>query len=375
MKICVYAICKNESEWIERWLDNMSEADYIVVLDTGSTDNSFELLKNDRRVTKVEQKIITPWRFDIARNESMKLVPEDTDVYVCTDFDEIFEKGWADVLRENWLPEDTRCYYTYAWSHNEIGEPQDVFKYDKIHNKNYHWKFPVHEILFPNDPNQPENVLDAGDHIYLHHLQDLSKPRGNYFDLLKLSVKENPDNAHCRMLLAREYLLKEENEEAIKEYLACLDYEEIYQPINKLVLLETYGRLGDLYYWSMHDFEKSLYYFNQFIKLDNSYREPYFCLGEIYANEGMYSMAINMINEGLKQSKRHYDWVERKDFWIAKADELLLDIYFVLHDYDNAKMYAKNAYQHNPNNNKIAFKYITILENLLEMIEENNQEL
>ena len=98
-KICVYAICKNESEWINRWLDNMSEADYIVVLDTGSTDGSFELLKEDPRVTRVEQKVINPWRFDVARNESMKLIPDDAEICVCTDFDEIFEKGWWNVLR------------------------------------------------------------------------------------------------------------------------------------------------------------------------------------------------------------------------------------------------------------------------------------
>ena len=53
-KICVYAICKNEKEWINRWIDNMSEADYIVVLDTGSTDGSYEMLKEDSRITRVE---------------------------------------------------------------------------------------------------------------------------------------------------------------------------------------------------------------------------------------------------------------------------------------------------------------------------------
>jgi len=41
-KICVYAICKNEAAPINAWLDNMSEADYIVILDTGSTDDSFK---------------------------------------------------------------------------------------------------------------------------------------------------------------------------------------------------------------------------------------------------------------------------------------------------------------------------------------------
>ena len=57
-KICVYAICKDELENIDRWLNSMNEADYIVVLDTGSTDGSYEALKSDPRVFRVEQKLI-----------------------------------------------------------------------------------------------------------------------------------------------------------------------------------------------------------------------------------------------------------------------------------------------------------------------------
>ena len=30
--ICVYAICKNEEKFVDRWMDSMSEADSIVVL-------------------------------------------------------------------------------------------------------------------------------------------------------------------------------------------------------------------------------------------------------------------------------------------------------------------------------------------------------
>ena len=46
MKICVYAICKNEEKNIPLWQESMSEADDIYVLDTGSTDNSVKLLKS-----------------------------------------------------------------------------------------------------------------------------------------------------------------------------------------------------------------------------------------------------------------------------------------------------------------------------------------
>ena len=97
-KICVYAMCKNEEQFVDKWLDSMNEADYIVVLDTGSTDNTYEMLKNDPRVYKTEQKIINPWRFDVARNESLELVPKDTDICVCTDLDEVFESGWREKL-------------------------------------------------------------------------------------------------------------------------------------------------------------------------------------------------------------------------------------------------------------------------------------
>ena len=100
-KICVYAICKNELKFVEQWLENMSEADYIVVLDTGSTDGTYEKLLEDSRVTLVKQQEIKPWRFDVARNESMKLIPGDADILVCTDFDELFEPGWAQLLKDN----------------------------------------------------------------------------------------------------------------------------------------------------------------------------------------------------------------------------------------------------------------------------------
>ena len=72
-KVCVYAICKNEEKFVKRWYESIKDADYICVLDTGSTDNTVKLLKE--LGVKVEVKDINPWRFDVARNESLKLIP------------------------------------------------------------------------------------------------------------------------------------------------------------------------------------------------------------------------------------------------------------------------------------------------------------
>ena len=58
LKIAIYSICKNEKENIQRYIKTTQLADEVVVLDTGSTDGSFELLKQSD--IKVFQKIIKP---------------------------------------------------------------------------------------------------------------------------------------------------------------------------------------------------------------------------------------------------------------------------------------------------------------------------
>ena len=92
MKVIVYAITKNESKFVCRWYESMKEADEIYVLDTGSTDDTVDILKELGVIVKVEE--INPWRFDVARNKSLEMVPEDAEICVCTDLDEVFEKGW-----------------------------------------------------------------------------------------------------------------------------------------------------------------------------------------------------------------------------------------------------------------------------------------
>ena len=46
MKIVVYTIAKNEEKFVERWYKSMKEADELYVLDTGSTDNTPEIIEN-----------------------------------------------------------------------------------------------------------------------------------------------------------------------------------------------------------------------------------------------------------------------------------------------------------------------------------------
>ena len=146
MKIVVYAIAKNESAFVDRWMDSMSEADQVVVLDTGSDDGTAERLQARGAQVTVER--IVPWRFDQARNRSLELVPEDADVCVCTDLDEVFHPGWRSALEGVWTPETRQASYRYTWSFQPDGSEGVVFWQEKIHaRRGFRWVHPVHEVL------------------------------------------------------------------------------------------------------------------------------------------------------------------------------------------------------------------------------------
>lgn len=200
-KVCVYAICKNEEKFVDRWVDSMCEADEIYVLDTGSTDKTVKKLK--KRGVHVKKKKVEPWRFDVARNLSMDLVPKDADICVCTDLDEVFDQGWRDTLESLWEHDVTRLRYNYIWSFNDNNEPAVNFYIEKIHTRNgYKWTHPVHEVL-TYDGNEKAITTDL---ITLKHYPDSTKSRGSYLPLLELSVKENPTDDRNMHYLGREYM-------------------------------------------------------------------------------------------------------------------------------------------------------------------------
>ena len=213
MKIVVYAIAKNESSFVDRWMDSMSEADQVVVLDTGSDDGTAERLQARGAQVTVER--IIPWRFDRARNRSLELVPEDADVCVCTDLDEVFHPGWRSALEGFWTPETRQASYRYTWSFRPDGSEGMVFWADKIHkNGCYRWASPVHETLAYTGEGAERFVDAAG--VQLDHHPDETKSRGQYLPLLELAVREDPQNDRNCHYLGREYMFRGEWQKAIE---------------------------------------------------------------------------------------------------------------------------------------------------------------
>ncbi|RJQ24616.1 glycosyltransferase [Candidatus Parcubacteria bacterium] len=211
--VCVYAICKNEEQFVDRFMDSVQQADKVFVLDTGSTDNTVQKLRD--RGAIVVRKEIKPWRFDKARNLSIELAPH-CDIMFCIDLDEtIAEKDWKKRISDVWKY-NNRARYKYVWSHREDGTNGVSFTYEKIHTKDYEWYLPVHEILRRKKGRWGEDKWVDVD-ITVHHYPDGNKSRGNYLNLLKLASEEEPSNDRIAHYYGRELFFHSRWQEAITQ--------------------------------------------------------------------------------------------------------------------------------------------------------------
>ena len=198
MRVAVATIAKNEEQFVARWAKSCADADYRLILDTGSTDNTVAIA-NERSVY-VEWREFNPWRFDHARNHALSLIPDDIDYVIWLDMDEVLQPGWRQALEKATA---TRPRYKYVWSWNENGSEGLTYAGDKIHKRHgYIWQHPVHEVLKAVDITETQEFIEG---LEIHHHPDHTKSRSQYLPLLELAVKEDPHDDRNQFYLAREY--------------------------------------------------------------------------------------------------------------------------------------------------------------------------
>lgn len=213
LKIAVYAISKNEAHFVPRFCESAKEADLILIADTGSTDGLPDVARAHGAV--VHDICITPWRFDLARNAALALVPRDIDVCISLDIDEVLQPGWREEIERVWVGDTTRLRYMFDWGAGI------AFYYEKIHARHgYMWHHPCHE--YPIHDGRITEIWAQTDMLLAVHMPDPTKSRGQYMDLLELSVKEDPRCPRNAFYYARELSFHSrwtESIEAIDRYL------------------------------------------------------------------------------------------------------------------------------------------------------------
>ncbi len=335
MKICVYAISKNEEKFVKRWYNSVKEADKVYVLDTGSTDNTVNLLKECGVIVK--QEVIKPWRFDVARNLSLDMVPIDTDICVCTDLDEVMEKGWRKKLEEVWKDDVTRAAYTYNWKLIN-GKPVISFYLDKIHKrKGYRWTHPVHETLTYDG----DEVKILNEDIVVDHFPDESKSRSSYLPLLELSVKEDPLDDRNMHYLGREYMYYGKWNEAIDTLIKHLNLERAIWKDERCASMRFIGRC----YLNLNRPLEAEMWYKKAIDEAPHLKEPYSELGLFYYKMGKYEEAKDLFLKALNIKQGYKSYITEyfsKDFYIY--DVLSICEYY-LGNFEKSLEYIDKALQ------------------------------
>lgn len=212
MKISACLIVKNESSCISRCVASVAEADEIVVLDTGSTDDTEAVvaalnLPNVRFIKDAYQ-----WCDDFAHARNAALDYCTGDWRLIIDADETLTAGSMGLLRKTIATAKGRTLYFKTRSESAAGVHRSV----RAFRRGVKYVGTAHEIPDANDGEECEAEIVYG----YSPAHDLDPDR-----MLRILTKEHaqrPDNARTLYYLAREFYYRKMWPQAIEFFGECV---------------------------------------------------------------------------------------------------------------------------------------------------------
>lgn len=211
-KICLNMIVKNESKVIERCLNTVKPViDYWVIVDTGSTDGTQEIIKECMKNIPGELHEKEWVDFAYNRNESLQLAKSKGDYLLFIDADDVLVTSPSFTF-----PELNRDGYYINIQYDNI----DYVRLQLIKsNLDWFWEGVVHEVLVCNEPTlldtleEPKIQVVGGG----HRSNDPEKYMKDA-ELLKKALLKDPTNTRNTFYLAQSYRDAAKPELAIKSY-------------------------------------------------------------------------------------------------------------------------------------------------------------
>lgn len=305
MKIAISAISKNEAQFVKRFCDSAKNADLICIADTGSDDETVKLAKECGAI--VHDICITPWRFDLARNAALALLPRDIDVVISLDLDEVLEPGWREEIERVWSDDTTRLRYKYDWG-NGIS-----FFYEKIFARyGYRFHHPVHEYPVPD--GRIKEIYANTDKLLVKHLPDPTKSRGQYIGLLELAVKEDTKCPRNAFYYARELTFYSRWNEAVEALKHYLDMPEATWANERSYAMRLLGKS----YEGIGDFDQGLKWYRLAVAEAPNTREPWVELSVACYRRNMWAESYSAAKSALDIKDKALVYTMDPEVWGAK---------------------------------------------------------
>jgi len=333
VKIAVYAIAKNEAANVEGWYESAKEADEIVLLDTGSTDDTFELSKS--LGIKTDQVIIDPWRFDHARNKALELVSDDIDFCIALDLDERLQPNWREAFKKV-NPLTTRIKYHMTY----FSDDEKIMWYwaNRCHHRQkYFWQYAIHEqpTRFGKEVTQLLN-------FDVHHIPDEDKTR-NYLEMLKEYTELYPLIARYSLMYAKELLHQEYYDEAFEEFNRYFTLDDERKNVD----------YADIYRWMSMCKKDRLEYLLKSLKY-SARRETYVDIANHYNDRNMWEEALKYFDLAFVITEYPVDFTSFQYAWGELPFGVASMAAMNLQQYDRAERYIEEGLRHYPDSERLA---------------------
>jgi len=215
MKVTLYAIAKNEEKNIEKFLLNAKKFDDAVVVDTGSTDNTVQLLKDAGIKVYEHSQTREEFDFSIARNQALSYV--ETDWAFVLDFNEDVDEFYPEGFDA--IADEFTKFNHLRFDDNGTEEPKQSYEvHTRFHRtKNYTWANAVHEVpnFIPTENYLNEVSVDTTIKITKKINKTVDKELF-YFNICEREHQKDPTNWYWIWFIFNHYFNVQNAEKALE---------------------------------------------------------------------------------------------------------------------------------------------------------------
>ena len=313
--ICLNMIVKDESHVIEKTLTNLCDNipfSYWVISDTGSTDNTRELITSFFKNKGIPGELVEhKWKdFSTNRNNALKCAFDKTDYLFIFDADDHIYGNFQ-------LPNEL----SDAGYNLKFGKNGCVYERTLLVNNRIPWEYVgvLHEVIICKKENQTISLLDGDYYIESGRLGSRNNDPNKYKKDAKIledafyEADKNNEDIRIRysFYCAQSYKDSGEDKKAIEWYQRRADYggwdQEIY--FSYYMIGDAYNRLGEK--------EKAIYYWIKAYQFDPQRLETMYQVIHHYYETKEWKIAFNYfklvephLNDDVQLHRKLFVWKE-----------------------------------------------------------------
>jgi len=313
-KISCCMIVKNEEEFLEKCLASVRDyVDELIVVDTGSTDNTVEIAK--RFTDKI---YFHPWEnsFSKARNRALQYATGDWVFQI--DGDEELMAGSGERMRTAVREaKDADVIFVKIFCTYAAGAKKSLHNFERLFRNNgkIHYEGSVHNRIVGG--TRPfHSSIELWHYGYDVEEKKALEKFNRTTSLLKNEIEKEPDNPMYRHYLSASYASRGMNEDAIVESVRAVELSDCQQNNHDLYAWSHF--IASMSYYRTGRFEKAKEYAVKSLDKYPVHLDSYYMLTIISADEGRWDDTIKYGQSFLKLLE-HIDTTHRDKIMIENT--------------------------------------------------------